>query len=114
MKWMLSLVLLTIVFIAASFGVPPERVVAFRWMTLGMAFVSFIYYFIVRFSNMQKAQKRAGGNLAAIIIKFFLSALVVILYIIFFPETNSTDIFIFLGAYVLFSIVSYAGAYKAA
>lgn len=107
MKWLLSLFFLTSVCVIAGFFIAQNYVFAYRWMTTGMAIVSFIFYFIIN----KNSAKNANGNLAAIVLKFILSSLVVLIYIAMFKSKNKIDYFFFLGAYVLFSAVSYTGAY---
>jgi hypothetical protein len=107
MKWLLSLLFLTSVCIASGFFIAQNYVFAYRWMTTGMAIVSFIFYFMIN----KNSAKNANGNLAAIVLKFILSSLVVIIYIAMTKSKNKIDYFFFLGAYVIFSSVSYAGAY---
>lgn len=107
MKWFLSLLFVTAVCIVSGFFIEQKYVFAYRWMTTGMAIVSFIFYFMIN----KKSAKNANGNLAAIVLKFILSSLVVIIYIAMLKSKNKTDYFFFLGAYILFSAVSYTGAY---
>ena len=107
MKWLLALLFFTSFFIVSSFFIDTNNAFAYRWMTIGMAIVSFIFYFSINKRNA----KNAGGNLAAIVIKFMLSCLVFIIYIIAFKSRNRIDFYFFLIAYILFSIVSYVGAY---
>ena len=78
-------------------------------MTLGMASVSFLFYFITQKSS----PKNIGGNLLAITAKFLLSAMVFIMYAIIFPSKDKTGYYFFIVAYVLFSIISYVGAHYA-
>ena len=107
MKWLLSLFFLTSVCVISGFFIAQNYVFAYRWMTTGMAIVSFIFYFIIN----KNSAKNANGNLAAIVLKFILSSLVVLIYIAMFKSKNKIDYFFFLGAYILFSAVSYTGAY---
>lgn len=106
MKWLYSLIFLTFFFIVSSFFIPTKLVIAYRWMTLGMALVSFIFYIITK-----KNDKNKSANITAIGVKFITSSLVFILYIIVFKSKNTIDYYIFILAYILFSVVSYAGAY---
>jgi hypothetical protein len=76
-------------------------------MTLGMAIVSFVFYYITKKNN----PKNINGNLTAIVTKFLFSSLVFITYIIIFRSKNKVDYYFFIMAYILYSIVSYSGAY---
>ena len=107
MKWFLALLFCTSLFIVSSFFISKENVFAYRWMTFGMAIVSFIFYCIIN----KKNAKNAGANLAAVVAKFMLSAVVFILYLAIFKSNNKIDYVFFIAAYLLFSIVSYTGAY---
>ena len=107
MKWLFALLFLTSFFIVSSFFIDANYTFAYRWMTIGMAIVSFIFYFNIN----KKNAKNAGGNLAAIVIKFMLSSLVFIIYIAAFKSKNRIDFYFFLIAYILFSIVSYTGTH---
>lgn len=107
MKWLLSLIFLTLFFVISSFFIPNDLALAYRWMTLGMATVSFIFYFLTKKNN----PKNVNGNLAAITIKFMSSTLVFVLYIIIYKSQNKIDYYFFIVAYILFSLVSYTGAY---
>ncbi|HQV78934.1 MAG TPA: hypothetical protein PLJ42_07675 [Chitinophagales bacterium] len=107
MKWIISLILLTFIFIITSFFIPNYLLFPFRWMTVGMAFNSFIFYFMV---NKSKANN-AYSSLAAIVVKFILSGAIVIIYFIITESKNKIDYYFFFLAYILFSIISYTGAY---
>ena len=107
LKWFVTLLFLTSFCIVSSFFIAANNVFAYRWMTIGMAIVSFIFYFIINKNNA----KNASGNLAAVVVKFMLSILVVVIYIASFKSKNKIDFYFFLMAYLLFSAVSYTGAY---
>ena len=87
MKWIISLILLTFIFIITSFFIPNYLLFPFRWMTVGMAFNSFIFYFMV---NKSKANN-AYSSLAAIVVKFILSGAIVIIYFIITESKNKID-----------------------
>lgn len=107
MKWLLSLVFLTIIFISVSFFISEKMVFAFRWMTIGMAIISFVFFFITRINN----HKSIGGNILAITLKFLMSPFVFITYYVATHSKNSLDYYFFIIAYILYSIVCYTGAY---
>jgi hypothetical protein len=107
MKWLFSLVCLTIAFVSTSFFIPEKMVFAFRWMTIGMAIISFVFYFITRINN----HKSIGGNILAITFKFLMSPFVFITYYVATHSKNSLDYYFFIIAYILYSIVCYTGAY---
>ena len=107
MKWLTSITPLTIVFIITSFVIDKNLAFTFRWMTLGMAIVSFLFYYMTYKSN----QKQIVGNIAAIVVKFILSAVVVVTYFLLTKSKNRIDYLFFLAAYLAYSIVSYWGAY---
>jgi len=107
MKWFLSLACLTIVFLAVSFFMPANMVFAYRWMTIGMAIISFIFYYIIIFNN----PKNIGRNILAITVKFLMSPFVFIVYYVVTHSKNSVDYYFFILAYMTYSIVCYIGAY---
>lgn len=107
MKWLLSLVSLTIAFITISFFMPAKMVFPFRWMTIGMAIISFFFYFITIINN----SKNIGGNILAITLKFLMSPFVFIIYYVITHSKNNLDYYFFTLAYILYSIVCYTGAY---
>jgi len=107
MKWFLSLSFLTVFFIVSSFFIGKNLVFAYRFMTLGMAIVSFLFYTITIKNN----PKNINGNLLAITLKFLLSAIVFIAYFVITRSQNKMDYYFFILAYLLFSVVCYVGAY---
>lgn len=107
MKWFFYLTFLTLIFVVSSFFIPQNLAFAYRFMTFGMAAVSFLFYFITVKNN----PKNIGGNLLAIIVKFMLSSLLFMVYYIITRSKNKTDYYFFIVAYLLFSVVCYTGAY---
>ncbi len=112
MNWLFSLVLLTLLFIISSFFIDSNLVFAYRWMTIGISLVAFIHYYMITSADKKSSAKMIGGNLAAIVLKFLLSALVVILYLVLFGTKNNMDFVFFLIAYIIFSIVNYLFSYN--
>ncbi|MBK9792181.1 MAG: hypothetical protein IPP60_03570 [Sphingobacteriales bacterium] len=110
-KWLLTLVSLSILFFISGFLIKTNLRFDYWWMTLGISCISFIYYFIVTFSNKKTNSKVIGGNIAAIGIKFILTGFMLILYIIFSGMKNRTGFIFFFIAYGIFSVVSYAFSY---
>jgi hypothetical protein len=112
MKWLLSLVLLTLAFFIYSFFIDDTLVLAFRWMTMGMAIVSFIFYAMIARNSKKGNETMLGSNIAAIVLKFMLSALVIISYAFIFKLKNNTEFIFFFMSYFAYSIVMYVGAYR--
>ncbi len=112
MKWLFTLVFLTLLFIISSFFIDRNLVFAYRWMTIGISLVSFIFYYIVTTSNTKDNNKIIGGNLAAIVVKFILSLLVIIIYALVFGMKNKLEFVYFFIAYCIFSIVNYFFSYN--
>ena len=112
MKWLGSLIFLTSFFIISSFFIPEKLVLSYRWMTIGMSIVSFTYYFIIWKTNLHSSEKMVGANFAAIILKFILSALVIILYAFLFGLNNNIDFLFFFMAYLVYSLITYIGTYN--
>ncbi|HNJ01099.1 MAG TPA: hypothetical protein PK206_04935 [Chitinophagales bacterium] len=101
---------MSLLFFLSGIALPEDDMPAYYWMTGGMCIVSFIYYYIVLIAEQKKEQKMLGGHLFAIVIKFMLSALVAILYILIFP-VKQYDFVYFFVAYVIFSVFSYLFSY---
>lgn len=110
-KWLISLIIITFLFVTSSFFIEEQSVFGFKWMTFGMSLVAFIYYYVVTTANAKDSKKMIGGNLAAIVLKFILSGVVIILYIIFFGMENRLDFVSFFIAYSIYSIVNYTFSY---
>lgn len=110
-KWLLTLVSLSILFFISGFLIKTNLCFDYWWMTLGISCISFIYYFIVTFSNKKNNSKVIGGNIAAIGIKFILTGFMLILYIIFSGMKNRSAFIFFFIAYGIFSVVSYTFSY---
>lgn len=72
-----------------------------------MAIVAILFYFVTIKNN----PNNINGNLLAIGLKFIFSALVFIIYIVAFKSKSNTDYYFFILAYVVYSIICYAGAY---
>jgi hypothetical protein len=111
MKWLASLVFVTAVFIGAAFFVDEQNLRGYLWMTMGMAVVSFLYYLMVISGSKKESKLLIGSNIAAVIVKFMLSALVIILYAFIFGLHRNIEFAYFFMAYLIYSIVMYTGAY---
>lgn len=111
-KWLFTLLFITSLFIVYSFFIDTKLVIAYRWMTIGMSLISFVYYYIVTSSNEKDSKKMIGGNLAAIVLKFILSGMLIILYIIFFKMKTPLDFVFFFTAYSIYSVVNYGFSYN--
>ncbi len=111
MKWFYSLVFITGLHILAGFFIPDNLKQGYYWMSMGMAAVSFLFYFMIVQSRQKQAAAKAGANLAAITLKFIASMLVVILYVILFGAKQKADFLFFIISYCIFSVISYTGAY---
>ncbi len=111
MKWLYSLVIVTGLFILAGFFIPDDLRTGYYWMSMGMAAVSFLFYIMMVQSRQKQHAAKAGANLAAITLKFIVSMLVVIVYIVLFGSENKIDFVFFIISYCIYSIVSYTGAY---
>jgi hypothetical protein len=112
MKWLLALITLTVFFFIYSFSIHPSFVLAFRWMTMGMAIVSFLFYFMIVRNSKKENSTMLGSNIAAIVLKFMLSALVIISYAFIFRLKSNIEFIYFFIAYFAYSIVMYVGAYQ--
>lgn len=108
MKWLYSLIMVTSIFILVSFVLPQNHQFAFRWMTIGMALVAFIFYSMSRYYKTNNVV----GNLAAIIVKFVLSAVVVVSYFIYTKSKINTDYYYFFLSYMVYSFISYWNAFQ--
>jgi bacteriorhodopsin len=91
LKWYFTLVFITILFIISSFFIAEPLVLGYRWMTIGISIVAFIYCYIVTTASKKDSKKMMGGNLAAIVLKFILSSVVIIIYILLFGMRNQLD-----------------------
>lgn len=111
-KWLLALTLITVLFLIFGVISNPKPAFGYYWMTMGIAFISYLYFFMVTTSYEKKSVQNIGGNFAAIAVKFILSATVIIFYVIFAPKTSGTDFVYFFIAYGVFFIVSYTFSYK--
>ncbi len=111
MKWFLHLFSLTLFFILVSFFLDADLRFSFLFMSMSMALVSFVYFLIVYVSGKKDAQKNVGGNLAAITLKFILSALIVIVYEILYGMHYLHEFLYFFIAYLSFSILSFWDSY---
>ncbi len=112
MKWLLQIILLTIYFILLSFCLDADLRFSFRFMTIGMSIVSFLFYFIIYQSQKKNVKKALGGNLAAIVIKYMLSASVIIIYAFKYGMNFYHEFIYFFAAYLSFSVICYLGAYN--
>lgn len=110
-KWLLTLVCITFLLLLLGFILHPVSIHAYLWMTMGMAAVSFLYFFMVTLAQKQTSSQVIGGNLAAIGLKFILSATLIIFYIVLTKETRRMDFVYFLLAYGIFSIINYTFSY---
>ncbi len=108
MKWLYSLILVTSIFILVSFVLPSNHQFAFRWMSIGMALVAFIFYYMTCYYK----SNNIVGNLAAIIVKFMLSAAVVVSYFIYTKSKINTDYYYFFLSYAVYSFISYWNAFQ--
>jgi hypothetical protein len=111
MKWFLHLFFLTLFFIVISFFLDADLRFSFLFMSLSMALVSFIYFLIVFISEKKEVKKSIGGNLAAITIKFMLSALVIVIYSYKYGMHYLHEFLYFFIAYISFSVLSFLDAY---
>lgn len=112
MKWFLHIVFLTLYFILLSFFLDADLQFSFLFMSMAMAFVSFLYFLIVYISEKKEAKKSIGGNLAAIVIKFILSALIIVVYEFKYGMKFQHDFLYFFIAYISFSVLSFYDAYN--
>jgi hypothetical protein len=103
---------MTLLFAAGGMLLPDSHRAGYYWMTMAMAAVAFLFYFMVTAAHQKDNAGKVGGNLAAIMLKFILSVLVVILYVLLFDRKEKLDFLFFFTAYILYSVISYAGAYK--
>lgn len=110
-KWLLTLISLSLLFFVSGFFINTDLRFDYWWMTLGIGWVAFVYYFIVTYSNKKNNYKVIGGNISAIGLKFILTGIVIILYIIFSGMKNRTGFIFFFIAYGIFSVVSYSFSY---
>jgi hypothetical protein len=111
LKWYFTLVFITILFIISSFFIAEPLVLGYRWMTIGISIVSFIYCYIITTASKKDSKKMMGGNLAAIVLKFILSAVVIIIYILLFGMRNQLEFAFFFLAYSIYSVVNYGFSY---
>lgn len=111
MKWFYTLIVVTVLFIAAGFFIPSGARTGYYWMSMGMAIVSFLFYFMIYQSRPKQTAARAGSNLAAITLKFITSMLVVIFYFVLFGAKQKMDFLVFIISYCIYSVISYTGAY---
>jgi hypothetical protein len=111
MKWFLHLVFLTLYFIFLSFFLDAELRFSFLFMSMAMALVSFIYFLIVFISEKKDAKKSIGGNLAAITLKFMLSALIIVVYQYKYGMHYLHEFIYFFIAYASFSVLSFWDSY---
>lgn len=107
MKWLITWIIATCSFVVVSFFLPSAFRFPFLWMTLGMAISALVFYFITIKSN----PKQITGNLSAIILKFFLSAIVIIAFAIIFKPKSNIGYYFFILAYSVYSVISFVGAY---
>lgn len=112
MKWLTILILTTLLFIAGGVLVPKENHIGYYWMTMAMSIVAFLFYYLVSTAHQKDNARKVGGNLAAITLKFILSIMVVILYVLIFGKKEKLDFMFFFIAYIVYSVISYIGAYK--
>jgi drug/metabolite transporter (DMT)-like permease len=110
MKWLTAILIVTAVFFISSFFIRSE-VLAYRWMTFGMAIVSLIFYGIVARNRKKDNEKMVGSYIAAVVVKFMLSATVIIVYAFIFKLKSNTEFLYFFIAYIVYSVVTYTGAY---
>ena len=111
LKWLFSLIGITFVFLALHWVLPIAGTSGYLWVTMSMAIVSFIYFFMVTISSKKESTEVVGGNLAAIVVKFILSATIIIFYVIFSKKTERIDFVWFFVAYGIYSIVNYPFVY---
>lgn len=111
LKWLLTLLFTTIFFLLAGMLIPTKSMPAFYGMTMSVAFISFIYFFIVNNVHKKDSATHVGGNLSAIIIKFILTGAIIIFYIILSKEIRGIDFIYFFAAYGIFSIINYSFSY---
>ncbi len=111
-KWFLTLAVITSILVVTGFFLDSSIAFGYRWMTTGMSIVAFIYYFIVTSSNEKDSKKMIGGNLTAIVLKFILSGVVVILYLLLYGIQDPLDFAFFFMAYGIFSVVNYIFSYN--
>ncbi|MFN8282152.1 MAG: hypothetical protein U0U67_03005 [Chitinophagales bacterium] len=111
MKWFLHIVFLTIYFIVISFFLDVDLRFSFRFMSMAMALVSFIYFLIVFISEKKEVKKSIGGNLAAIVIKFMLSAMIIVVYSYKYGMHYLHEFLYFFIAYGSFSVLSFWNGY---
>lgn len=112
MKWLLSLVLLTSLFILAGFFMDPKLMRGYWFFTMGMAVISFNFYFIIYFNRNLEKKKILGPYIAAIGVKFILTVLLVVIYALVFGMKQKIDFLFFFIAFFLYSAVLYTGAYN--
>lgn len=110
-KWLLTLVSLSILFFILGFFINTKLRFDYWWMTMGISLIAFVYYFIVTASDKKDNNKIIGGNIAAIGLKFILTGVVLILYIILSGMKNRSGFIFFFIAYGVFSVVSYTFSY---
>lgn len=111
-RWLLSLFLLFTLFVVLGLIIHPASLAAYYFMTMSMSVVSFIYYFVVVNAQQKANNKMLSANLAAIILKFSLSLLIVIIYAISFKPIQQFDFVYYFAAYFLYSIVNYYYSYR--
>ncbi|MDB5228026.1 MAG: hypothetical protein JWN78_2219 [Bacteroidota bacterium] len=111
MKWLLSLLIVTAFFIVSSFFISEKYVLSYRWMTLGMAIVSFIFFLVILRNKKKENKQVLGANISAIILKFILSIAVVISYAFLYGITKQYEFLFFFIAYMVYSVITYVGAY---
>jgi len=105
--WLTVTILLLILGNTLSY---PENATIF-FGTSGMAFIALLFGIMVYISNHKPAKKMIGGNLAAITLKYILSGLLLIVFIIFFKSKTICHFFYMLILIFIYSIISYTGAY---
>jgi len=110
-KWLLTLAFTTFFLLVLGFILHPVSIHAYLWMTLGMAVVAFVYFAMVTIAHKKTSMQVISGNLAAIGLKFILSATIIIIYIILVRNTRRIDFLYYLMAYGIFSTINYTFSY---
>lgn len=111
MKWLLSLVLLTLAFIAVAFFLDKHVVAGYLWMSMGMALVALVFFLIIYLNRNKDSKKVVGSYIVAVGLKFILTMLLVVLYVVIFGLEQRIDFVVFFIAFGLYSLVLYTGAY---
>jgi hypothetical protein len=92
LKWYFTLVFITILFIISSFFI--AETVGFR-IPMDDHWNQYCRFYLLlhclRLPAKKTVKKMMGGNLAAIVLKFILSSVVIIIYILLFGMRNQLD-----------------------